>query len=286
MKLGNFCGVSALRKAAVVLALAGFLTGVSLETARADIMILPIRTVFKDRDRTKTLTVVNTSDKAATFKLSFYNQRQTPDGGYAKQDEPINPKYDLSKLLVFSPRQVDLPPSGKQSVRFSLRRPANFPDGEYRVHLKLQRISNDNGPELQQANKKGASGRITINVGFSVPVIVRQGSNDAKAKIAEPKFVRGSADGKKPPRVEFFLDRTGKFSTLGRADIFWRASGGADEKKVGTLNDLNVYAETARRSVSIALNDKEIVGGTFRIVYEGDEIDKGISFDEKVFTAQ
>ena len=268
-----------------ILALTMFLSGVSFEAAHADIMLLPIRTVFKDRDRTKTLTVVNTADRAATFKLSFYHQKQIPSGGYEKQEGPINPDYDLSKMIVFSPRQVDLPPGEKQSIRFSLRRPANFPDGEYRVHLKLQRLGNS-GPELQPVNKKGPSGKVTINVGFSVPVIVRQGVNDAKATIVEPTFTRGSADGKKPPMIEFFLDRTGKFSTLGRADIFWTPSGGGDEKKVGTLNDLNVYAETPRRSVKIGLQNKEVNGGTFRIVYEGDDADKGILFDEKSFTAK
>lgn len=272
------------RKLIIALAFGAFLSGVAFEAARADIMILPIRTVFKDRDRTKTLTVANTSDKAATFQLSFYNQRQIPSGGYEKQDAPINPDYDLSKLIMFSPRQVDLEAGGKQSIRFSLRRPANFPDGEYRVHLKLKRIGHS-GPMLPTVNQKGATGKVSMNIGFSVPVIVRQGVNDAKAKIVEPKLTRGSADGKKPPAVEFFLDRTGKFSTLGRVEVYRTPSGGGVETKVGILNDVNVYAETPRRSVSVGLSDKSITGGTFRIVYEGDDADKGILFDEKTFSA-
>jgi hypothetical protein len=261
--------------------LLGALVTQPVSTARADLLIMPIRTVFTDRDRMKTLTVVNTANKAATFRLSFYYQRQTADGSYINQENtPLDPKYDIAKMITFSPRQVNMAPNASQVVRLSLRGAADLPDGEYRVHLKLQRLSGG----VQQAPVKQPNGittQLTINVGFSVPIIIRKGKNDATATISEPKLLP-PPEGRNLPMMSFFLDRKGKYSTLGKVDIFWTPKGG-QEKQVGVLNDVNVFAETPRRQVMVSLNESNISGGTFRIVYAGDDADKGRKFDEKTF---
>ncbi len=260
--------------------LLGMLVTQPVTQAQADILIMPIRTVFTDHDRMKTLTVVNTSNKAATFRLSFFYQRQTADGGYADQgDKPLDPKYDIAKMITFSPRQVNMAPNATQVIRLSLRRSAELPDGEYRAHLKLQRLSGgDRQAPVKQPN--GITTQLTINVGFSVPIIVRRGKYDGSASITEPKLL--PPEGNHPPMMSFFLDRQGKHSTLGKVDIFWTPKGG-EEKHVGVLNDVNVFAETPRRAVMVGLTESRISGGTFRILYSGDDADKGIKFDEKTF---
>ena len=251
-----------------------------ITTARADLTLMPIRTVFSGHDHMKSLVVVNSGTKAATFRLSFYYQRQVLDGGYAAQgDKPLDPKYDVAKMISYSPRQITLAPNATQVIRMSLRKPADLPDGEYRVHLKLERIS---GGSIQSGIPiaKGATATMTINIGFSVPIIVRQGKYDATASIADPQLI--APKNRNPAELKFFLDRKGKFSTLGKVEVYWTPKGGT-EKQVGLLNDVNVYAETARRSVEVPLTENNISGGTFRIVYEGDDADKDIKFDEKTF---
>jgi P pilus assembly chaperone PapD len=251
--------------------------------AKADILIMPIRVAFKDHERTQSLTVMNTSPKAATFRLSFYYQKQTPEGSYVRVDTPLNPEYDISKMIVYSPREIHLPPNGRQSVRLSLRRPPNFPAGEYRVHLKLQRLSS--GEKMPPSkNQQGITTQMTVNVGFSIPVIVREGKNDASAKISDFRFEPASADGKTPAMAKFTINRSGHYSTLGKVMVFWTPNGG-DEKQVGILNGMNVFAENTKRPVEVPLTENNISGGTFRVIYLGDDADKDIKFDEKVFPA-
>lgn len=248
----------------------------SIPAAMADLMIMPIRTVFQGRDRMKGITLVNTATTPATFRLEFYHLKQKESGGYERVEEPTTPGYDLSKMLVYSPRQVDLPPRGKQAVRLALRRPENLPDGEYRVHMKLLRIKQGESSTV----KKGIEASVGINVGFSVPIMLRQGKYDTEVKISDPKFV--PPQGKRPASIRFYLNRTGKYSALGRADIFWTPPGG-EERKIGTLNGLTVYPEVSRREASVNISEQSLSGGKIRIIYEGAETDKGKHFDEKVF---
>lgn len=261
-------GVAAMALSAVVF--------FSVPAALADLMIMPIRTVFQGHDRMKGLTLVNTSTKAAIFRMELYHLKQLPTGAYEALEGPTTPGYDLTKMIVYSPRQVELPPRGKQSVRLSLRRPADLPDGEYRMHIKMNRIASPN----ISAPKKGAAVGVGVNVGFSVPVMLRQGAYDAQAKIVDPKFI--PAEGKRGPRIRLYIERTGKHSTLGRSDIFWTPPGG-EERKIGELNGLNIYPEVSRREADVNISEQSLSGGKIRVVYEGMEADKGKRFDEKTF---
>lgn len=260
--------------AAMALAAAVFF---SVPTAFADLMIMPIRTVFQGHDRMKGIMLVNAATTPATFRLAFYHLKQLPTGAYESLDGPTTPGYDLSKMIVYSPRQVDLPPRGKQSVRLSLRRPGDLPDGEYRVHLKMSRIER----KEMKAPKEGATVGVAVNVGFSVPVMLRQGAYDAQATIADPKFI--PAEGKRGPRIRFYINRTGKHSTLGRSDVFWTPVGG-EERKIGTLNGLSIYPEVSRREADVTISEPSLAGGKIRIIYEGMEADKGKHFDEKTYS--
>ena len=263
-----------------ILAAALALTGIAADVtpAQADVMIMPTRIAFKDRDRMKSLTMANTSEERATFRLTFYHQTQQPDGSYRPDKADEVQQYDLSKMMQFSPRQVDLQPRGKQSVRLSVRRPENLPDGEYRTHLKLERLP---PPAQKEPLKKGAAVALAINVSFSIPVMLRKGVYDAKAKISNFRYIP-SPDGNKPAKVNFTLDRTGKYSTLGNIKIYWTPPGGK-ERQVGIRNGVNVFPEVSQRKLDIDLTEKGISGGKMRVVYDGADADQGILFDEKSF---
>lgn len=244
--------------------------------AVADLMIMPVRVVFKDRDRMKSITLANTSEKEAIFRFSFYHQKQNENGSYTNLPEAPGP-YDLSKMLIFSPRQVDLPARGKQAVRLSVRRPENIPDGEYRTHMRMQRLSGN----AESSGRGGPAVGVAINVGFSIPVMLRKGTYDSTAKISNFKFIP-SPDGAKPAKVRFDLNRTGKYSTLGRVLIFWTPVGGK-EQQVGIRNSVNIFPEINVRHMDIDLQDAGISGGKLRVIFEGDDADEGIKFDEKSF---
>ncbi len=252
-----------------------------IPSAWADIMIMPIRIVFSSRDRMQDITVFNSSRTAAgTYRLSWVYAQQTEDGGYKQLDHPLNPELDPTTAILFSPRQVSLPPGGKQRVRLSLRRPPELPDGEYRMHLELKNTARQSAAAMQ---KGGASIGVGMSVGLAVPVIVRQGAYDGTASIGPPTFAPGSADGKTPPKIEFAINRGGKFSTLGNVRVYWKSPAGGEEKLIARQNAVNIFAEVPRRMMRIPLKIDRVVGGTVRIIFEGDGPDKGITFDEKTF---
>lgn len=249
--------------------------------AQADVLIMPIRTVFKDRDRMKNITLVNSSPTYAKYALTFFYQKQNPDGTYTKQEEPVNPAGDIAKMIVYSPREVSLPPNGRQAVRLSLRDAATLPDGEYRVHMRLKRVEERRTrDENEQDAKKGATTNIAINVGFAVPIIVRKGRNDATAKITNVEYLPASSDGKMPPRVAFNIERKGSFGTLGKIHIY-SSKKGKSESLMSEANNVNIFPETDHRKFVMAVKGDNPAGLRLRITYEGDDADEGTTFDEK-----
>lgn len=247
-------------------------------TASAQLLIMPIKVVFEDGERMESVAIFNNSHTAATYRISFLHQRQLEEGGYQQLEEPLNPKYDLSKMLVYSPRQVFLPGQAKQAVRLSARRMADLPDGEYRTHLLLQRISPVN-PEKPAKDQRAVVG---INVGLSVPVILRKGRYDTEVSFGEATYTAGSSDGKTPPTLDLWLKRTGKYSALGHVKVFWTPNGSNNEELVGTKNGVNIFHEIDRRKISINLTNRGISGGSFRLVFQSDEKDKQNVNAEKI----
>lgn len=256
------------------------LTGGSAR-AVADMLILPIRVYFKDGDRMKGLTTLNTGKVQAVYRLSFEHKKQLPDGGYENLDTPLNAPYNPADWLVYSPRQVDLVPQGKQGIRLSLRRPADLPDGEYRVHAVLKRTARDAIENRGEDAPKGQQATLMINVGFAIPVVVRKGKYDTTASIESVKVLPYTAENQ-GKRGEITINRKGKYSSVGRVEAYWLAPGAKEEVMVSPRNSVVIFPEVERRTARLAF-DRSIQGGTLRVVYRGAEADAGVVFDEKTF---
>ncbi|MFN3826041.1 MAG: hypothetical protein ACK4NR_00275 [Micavibrio sp.] len=255
--------------------------------AFAQAMIMPVRVTFENRDRMQEITLFNPSRTApVTYKLEWLNRRMTEDGNYVATDGPLNPELDPETALLFSPKQITLPPNGKQKLRISLRRPADLPDGEYRAHLNVVRQGNTRAnTRMGSVDAEGMTVKMGMNVGIAIPVIVRQGGPyDSTAAINPPQFLPASADGKQPAKIQFDLTRTGKYSTNGNITVYWTPVGG-EEQEIAMRSNVKVYHEINRLQVTMPLKKglTQISGGKVRIVYEGIEPDDGIKFDEKTF---
>jgi P pilus assembly chaperone PapD len=248
--------------------------------AYATLLIMPVWIIFKDRERTANITLVNTTNEESLYRIEWRYQKQNETGAYDILDGPIDPAHDPSKMVLFSPRQVTLPPKGKQRIRLSLRRPPDLPDGEYRAHLVMTRIDTTKINPEKPEEKGKIRVIIGMNVGYSLPVIIRQGAYNSTAAISNPHFVSGSADGKNPPELKITLTRSGLYSTMGGVKVYWSPPG-QSERVIGELNNVNIYAELAKREIGVKLNEKQIAGGNLRVVYEGQGPDKGVIFDEK-----
>lgn len=256
---------------------------VAIKPAAADMMLFPLRVFFKDGERMKGLTVLNTGNVQAIYRLELQHKRQLPTGAYADMEAPADPALDPAKWLVYSPRQVDLQPQGKQGIKLSLRRPPEMPDGEYRVHAALTRIARD---QIENTGENApTTAKMMLNVGVAVPVVIRKGKYDTTASILGAKVFPPAANGKdNRSQVELQVNRKGKYSAVGKIEAFWTPPGG-DEIKVNKGASFIIYPEVDTRTSKIFL-DRPIQGGTLRIVFRGDDIDKGVVFDEKTFPVQ
>lgn len=249
--------------------------------AQADMLVMPPFIMFEDRDRLHDIALINTGNTAGTYRITWIYYKQKEEGGYELMDTPLNPEYDHAKMIVFSPKQVTLPPGGRQRVRMSLRKPPGLPNGEYRAHMQMQRIELTSKSETRQDD--GLTAELDVRVGFAVPVVIRQGGQDVNVTISNPQFIEAKFKAKdQRSRLQVTLNRSGTHGTIGRLRAYWTPPGG-DEKQIGALNNVNIYSELDRRIAQIALKEgTRVVGGQLRIVYEGDGADKGTVFDELV----
>lgn len=262
--------------AAVAVLAALLLTALPLSQASAHLMLAPKRIIFEGRDRSAIVVLLNTDNKPHTYRIGWKLLEVDEDG--KGKDKPLdeNDPHSIHKMVVFSPRQVRIEPGGRQSIRLSLRRPADLPPGEYRGHLVF--ASMPEGTRDVEGDMKGISLGLQVTVGMSIPVYIRNG-NYAPTDVAIENPVLKPAEGG-TQKLDFSIAHTpGTASSYGNVRVFLKQSG--KEEQVGLLNRLTVYSEQKKRNASIALSYPAIAGSELRIVYEGADEYQGKILAEK-----
>jgi hypothetical protein len=246
----------------------------------ASFLISPIYVIFDDRRRSAEVTLLNTTKDTNLYRLSWKVSRQKEDGSYEFMEKLPEGMIDPREFVRFSPRQITLPAGARQLIRITLQKPANLPDGEYRLHLQFSRLPDEKSLADEESEEQGVSMLFRVTLGVAMPVVIRHGTYDARVTISEAKFVDRRAEGTvKTPELLVRLDRTGKHGTYGRLRVFWQKDG--QNIQIGTLNNMSVFADSSSRVAYIPLNENQISGGQVRIVYEGDGPQRGIIFTEK-----
>jgi fimbrial chaperone protein len=265
--------------------LAFFVTCLSLVAteARADLTITPKRIVFQARDRSASVELINITDHANTYRISWSLMKATADGKYvlapAIRESDQDP-HSVINMVIFSPRQVTIEPHGNQTIRLSLRRPADLPPGEYRAHLTLTRLAHEDPPS-NDPHAKTISMSLKVNLSFSIPVIVRQGEDkNLKVSLSNPQLALQG--GRAVLKVDLNRD-AGVFSSYGNIHVFWKPASGS-EKEIGTLNNVALYPELKTRNIIIPLLTKDnITSGAIRVAYTGALESEGTTWAEKSF---
>ncbi len=249
--------------------------------ARADLMIAPLRIFFGPQDRTAEITLINTANDTNTYRVQLIHNLMNETGGYTEQQTSIDPNFDISQMVVFSPRQVTIPPGGRQKIRVTAKRLPNLAEGEYHAHLRMQRIAQQKGSDLS-IPEEGMRMGVAANLGFAIPIILRHGAQNVQARITAARFIPAAESETREPQMEVTLERTGKHGTIGKIIIFWQKPDGS-EALVGQLNNAAIFTELSRRIARINLRIGNIVGGKMRVVYMGEGPDSGQIFDERLF---
>lgn len=253
--------------------------------AKADLSITPWRVVFQGHDRSATVTLVNLTSRPNTYRMNWLVLKADKDGKYRLMpDEDKNDPHSFTKMVIFTPRQVTIEPHATQTIRLSLRRPADLPPGEYRAHLSMTRLAKEaRGREEDDPNQKSVSIALDVNLSFSIPVIVRSGEDkDLKISLTDPKLAMGGTKEKPALVLNVNIHRdAGKFSTYGSLNVFWENEKGK-EVQIGTMNNIALYPEVQDRPLNIKLTENP-TSGKIRVAYVGKNESEGVLWAEKTF---
>jgi P pilus assembly chaperone PapD len=223
-------------------------------------MVAPTRVVFEGRKRTAEVSLSNTGTARATFRVSLIRMDMEESGNF--KERPLDPgSENMQSLFRFSPREVTLDPQETQTIRIQLRKPADLPDGEYRLHMVFRGV-----PPTTEAVSPKADGpkELSINLlpiyGIAIPLIVRQGEASAKASITDPTFDAATK------HLQFKLNRSGNQSVFGDLRATLLKEGGTPIV-LAQANGLAVYTPIPTRRVTMPIQNPLPPGSRIRIAY-------------------
>lgn len=223
------------------------------QVAWADLMLYPTRVVIDGKARGAQVELINSGSKAETYRISLVNRRMTDDGQIVEAKEALPGEAFADELVRYSPRQVTLQPGVAQTVRITVRKPADLAAGEYRSHLQFDRVADAEGQSNLENVAKPEAGQLAIVlqalVGASIPVIVRQGETAASATL-DKLAVEAGKDGSK--LLTFDIKRSGNRSVYGDFVVTYTPAGGK-AVEVGKAGGVAVYAPNPLRKARLAL---------------------------------
>jgi P pilus assembly chaperone PapD len=253
--------------------------------ATASLMVAPIRVVFGDRTRSASVLILNTDKKPHTYRMGWKITKMKTDGSYEDLPDDANNPFSVSKMVVVSPKQITIQPDGRQNIRLSVRKPANLPPGEYRGHLVLETVPENEMRETQNENnsQKGISFGFRVAFGLSIPVIIRHQSTDfPDLKIDNIRFIPNDNPNTSGPRLAFdLLRKGGELSPYGRIDVYLDSAEGSP--RIGQKNNVAIFKDISKREMWIDLTRDVPPGSKIRIVYLGGEEYSGQNLATKYF---
>lgn len=223
-----------------------------------DINLYPKRLVLTDRDRIGTIGVYNRTAVTGDYEISINDKIMRPDGSIIDlaDEEPsaIPASYrPASTMLKWSPRNVQLPGNGSQTVRIMPRLPAQLPAGEYRAHFTIVAVPpvNSDTDSIEAATGQQASTGIGVQIlprfGITIPVIVRVGQTTLQSGISDIRLSE-APDGRKA--ISVTLTREGTRSAFG--DIVITTTG--TTKPVAIVRGVGLYTEINSRTVLVPVD--------------------------------
>jgi hypothetical protein len=239
--------------------------------AMADLMVYPTRIVFDKNQRAAQLELINNGQETATYRISIVNRRMSEIGEFSPADAPLAGELFAADLLRYSPRQVVLAPGVGQTIRISLRKPADLPVGEYRSHLQFDRVAQAGGAtSIDTASTKPGEVGVQLKalVGVSIPLIVRHGETTADLALTGLQLLKPAAPGQ-PPLLAAVLNRNGNRSVYGDLGATFAPRGGTAQE-VGKAGGVAVYTPNPLRRVKLELRPPPglvLAGGTLRLSF-------------------
>lgn len=231
------------------------------EAGVGDLLVAPTRVVLDGRKGAEII-LNNIGDEPATYRVSVEFRRMTEAGDLVDVTTPTDADKKAEDMIVFAPRKVTLAPHEPQAIRIAARPPQGLPDGEYRVHMLFRAIPPAT-PVVQPTGDqpKGVQFKLTPVYGVTIPVIVRLGSLEATAGIANVHLE--TKDGS--PAIALDVVRQGSRSTYGEVRVL--KAGVKDP--IAVQKGVAVYTEVGKRHVSVPIpaNVRSAASGAVTVEY-------------------
>jgi P pilus assembly chaperone PapD len=262
-----------------------------VSNTRADMLISPTRAALDTENNRQTeLVLRNTSDGLRTYRLSWEDKRVIDTKGTYKPIADGENWPSAAGMIRFSPRQITVGPGENQTVRLSLRPPADLEPGEYRSHLRLQVVAEESEPsgvmEMEDPNREGVAFKLFMQMSFSIPVVVRHQIGVPEVAISNIKVVPAEGDDRRMS-LEVELTRTGEASSYGEIVVEMQKDRNSPVERIGRKKGVYLFHETGRKIVNVPLRDQRVPPQSYiRVAYEGIDEYKGKLWDEKIFQSE
>jgi len=215
-----------------------------------DLLVSPSRIVFDMKKRTASINLSNIGSSDATYRISLVRMEMDENGGLSEVALDQSPgAVNVPGLIRFSPREIMLRPKEAQTIRLQVRKPADLPAGEYRIHMMFRAIPP--APEapkepVKPSQTKGISVNLIPLYGLAIPVIVRQGETSVKPSLSNVHYEPATRT------LTFQLNREGNQSIYGDLKARWTPRKGASVT-VAEATGVAVYVPNAGRKMTLTL---------------------------------
>lgn len=251
------------------------------------VKIAPSRLVFEGRTRSQIVSLINSSDQEATYRIALVNVRMSELGRTSIVEEPDEAEQFANRLIRYSPRQVTIPAHGSQTIRITVRKPSDIETGEYRSHMQFSVVPPDvTGQTIEDipAEEGMLQIRITPLYGVTIPVIVRHGNLDYSMTMSDPAIIQ-RADDDDNLFLRVTLHREGSRSSYGNIIVAHTAPD-RTETIIGQINQLAVYVPNPSRVVTVPLRLPEgldLSSGSVHVSYHATQAEGGDRLAEVSF---
>jgi P pilus assembly chaperone PapD len=220
--------------------------------ALGDLLVAPTHLVLDTKHRVGELILSNRGTTGGTFRVSTFVYQMNEQGALVPAPEAAAGAIDLPGLLRFAPRQVTLGPGESQILRVQYRRPADIPDGEYRVHLVFKALpptDKDTPGGAKAPDAKGVHFSLQPVLSLAVPVSIMEGSTSVQSSLDTLSITTTEAG----PRLRLRLNRKGNAAAYGDFHVKFVPKSGKSEE-AGLLLGVAAYPNLASRWVEIPLH--------------------------------
>lgn len=239
--------------------------------AYAGLLINPKRVVLEDRDRAASLDLLNEGQETIRYQIFFEQKRLNKEGKIVDVENPDEGGPYAKDMIRYSPRRVDIPPGGKQTIRLAVRRPKDLANGEFLSHLVFKEIPAKEPVSVVDSDLPDEVLQLTFKptLRIAIPVIVRKGELSATADISKAEFI---ADDGEFGSVVFQLHRDGDASLYGSVEVYEQTGAGLGER-IGFGRGVALYTSLSERKVRLTLN-KALKPGANQLLLRFDEAGK------------